>query len=100
MRLLVSTVYFGFGVLICTACSSSSEDSPNTAAGTCGVTLGWEKDAAACQSWMDRYCCDPTLACSKDSACSTRVQCINDCPVPRQDACVQACGEPGPAMAA
>jgi hypothetical protein len=86
------TTIIGSTILVATACGSSSNESAPGGSQTCGVAFSWTKDAATCQGWMERYCCNQTRACSNEMTCSSWVKCINACPVPRQDACIIACG--------
>jgi hypothetical protein len=61
-------------------------------AGPCGLTFYANDYEPACQLILDKYCCDQEKACGADTACATRVKCINDCVPPRDQACIGACG--------
>src|SRR3954469_18369644 len=75
------------------ACSSSTPGTANGAGGaSCGLSLTWSKSGAACDAWMAQHCCSQQQACAGDAACAAFVKCVNDCPIPRQDACTKACG--------
>jgi hypothetical protein len=73
------------------ACSSSSTGA--TAGGACGGLKVYTApdDPASCQPALDQNCCDQQKACAGNADCVNIVACLNACPKPRQDACVNAC---------
>ena len=50
--------------------------------------------APACQPVLDKYCCSQEKSCAADGTCRALVNCINDCPPPRDPMCISACGDP------
>jgi hypothetical protein len=93
--------------LIAAACSSGTTgtvaspadggtSSSNGASGAlCGLALTGPKWAASCQTWSDQYCCNEQKACAADAACAKLIACIEACPTPRNDVCLNACSPDG-----
>jgi len=82
--------------------SSSAADAANDGndggggdAGGCGLAFYPSDSEPSCQLLLDKYCCDQEKACAGDAACKALVKCIDDCPAPRDQACIQACGTSG-----
>ncbi|MDB4993840.1 MAG: hypothetical protein JWM74_1272 [Myxococcaceae bacterium] len=73
------------------------------AAGACGMALYTKEWEPKCQSVLDGACCNEERACGADAGCVKIIACINACPSPRKDACVNGCatqGEKTPGYAA
>jgi hypothetical protein len=69
---------------------------PGVDAGPCGMTFYPNDYEPSCQLLLDHYCCDQEKACAADTACTTVIACIDACPTPRQDTCINACGTTEP----
>ena len=81
-----------FVTLAAFACSSSSSPSSSSDAGACGLALFPPDFPPSCQTAMDQACCTQEGACGANADCVHLVACVNACPAPRQDSCVNACG--------
>jgi hypothetical protein len=58
----------------------------------CGLApITGQKWNALCQAWNDMYCCKQQEDCAADPVCAKWIACIDECPSPRSDACVNAC---------
>jgi hypothetical protein len=78
-------------LFVLVACSSSS--SSGSGGGACGSLAVYTApdDPAQCQPAIDKSCCNEEKSCADNADCVKIVACINACPKPRQDACVNAC---------
>lgn len=81
------------------AAADAGSDAPDAAdaSGSCGLSLSFTTDQAACQAWGDQNCCADEQACAQDVSCAAEVTCINACPSPRTETCIEACGDIVPA---
>jgi hypothetical protein len=61
----------------------------------CGLAFTGPKWTASCQSWSDQYCCNQQKACAANAACAQLIACIDACPSPRKDPCINACTPDG-----
>jgi hypothetical protein len=91
-----------FVVLVASACSSSGDATDSGDSGSaqggpiqCGIALVGPQWLQNCQDWTDQYCCGQQKACAADAACAKLVACLNACPSPRQNACINACTPDG-----
>ncbi|AKV01328.1 hypothetical protein AKJ09_07991 [Labilithrix luteola] len=70
--------------------STNSEDPP------CGIVMYPPDYPASCEADLEQRCCSQLKACSIDPGCVEAVRCLNDCPAPRTNECVLACGRAAP----
>jgi hypothetical protein len=91
-RLIRALSVAAMSAVLLVACAGSDGASASSDPGSCGLSLGWKKNAAACDAWMAQHCCIEEQACAADKACATIVKCVNACPIPRQRGCTDSCG--------
>jgi hypothetical protein len=63
--------------------------------GACGLALYSSGYPSSCQTALDGTCCAEEQACGGNPGCLDVVNCINACPAPRQNSCVNACARAG-----
>ncbi len=80
----------------CTAPGDTAHSAPGPGTGGCLLSFYSAEYDPRCQSALDAACCPEEKACGVDSDCYALVRCIDACPAPRQDACVNACGDGTP----
>jgi hypothetical protein len=69
------------------ACSSDS-----ASGGSCGsFNIYTAADPAECEPALDEKCCAQQEKCASEPGCPEIVACVNKCPKPRTDDCVNAC---------
>ena len=84
----------GFLVLlgiVVSACASSSNGSSPNAGGACGLAFFPADYPASCQQALDSACCSLQEVCASHPDCVHLLACINACPAPRTEACVNKC---------
>jgi hypothetical protein len=73
------------------ACASSSNGSTPAAVGACGLAFFPADYAPSCQEALDTACCSLEQVCAGHPDCVHLLACINACPAPRTDTCVNSC---------
>ena len=87
-----------FAVALAT-CSSKSTPSGATSGGpgsACLLAFYSADYDARCQPALDQACCQEEKTCGVNFDCAKLVYCINGCPWPRTDSCINACGNGTP----
>src|SRR5687767_9659511 len=92
MQVARAATLVGLSVGVSLAACSNTSTGSSGAPRSCGLSLAWETNASVCDGWMSYRCCSQEQACAADTACAAYVKCVNDCPIPRKDACTGACG--------
>lgn len=69
-----------------TSSSGSSSTEPN-----CNLPFFPDDYPSSCQTALDAVCCDQEKACGASADCAKLVDCIDACPKPRTDACINEC---------
>ncbi|MEP7124231.1 MAG: hypothetical protein ABJE95_25110 [Byssovorax sp.] len=93
-----STSTAGAGGSMATGTTASSTGAGGaTASATTGTgapmcDLDLYSDRPPCQTRVDSICCAEEKACAADSDCVDFVNCLFDCPVPKDEPCLNTCG--------
>jgi hypothetical protein len=94
MRALAVVAFLLPVVILGNACSSSKSDAAAACADLKVYTAA--DDAPECEPALDDACCSQQSACANNGECAKMVACINACPKPRTDECIDKCtgGDP------